>query len=89
MDVIGFLYVSLGSSTVQLHDSLGSRRACPCHRLVSVVEMAILLEECILSYVIAVKTTNKSGKSSMKTTNVGIYNCLFNVIVNCSIFFDL
>jgi hypothetical protein len=30
MDVIGFLCVSLGSSTVQLHDSLGSRRACAC-----------------------------------------------------------
>jgi hypothetical protein len=30
MDVIGFLYVSLGSSTVQLHDSLGSRRAYTC-----------------------------------------------------------
>jgi hypothetical protein len=30
MDVIGFLYVSLGSNTVQLHDSLGSRRACAC-----------------------------------------------------------
>jgi hypothetical protein len=27
MDVIGFLCVSLGSSTVQLHDSLGSRSA--------------------------------------------------------------
>jgi hypothetical protein len=30
MDVIGFLCVSLGSSTVQLRDSLGSRRACAC-----------------------------------------------------------
>jgi hypothetical protein len=30
MDVIGFLFVSLGSSTVQLHDSLDSRRACAC-----------------------------------------------------------
>jgi hypothetical protein len=30
MDVIGFLCVSLGSSTVQLHDILGSRRACSC-----------------------------------------------------------
>jgi hypothetical protein len=30
MDVIGFLSVSLGSSTVQLNDSLGSRRACSC-----------------------------------------------------------
>jgi hypothetical protein len=30
MDVIGFLCVSLGSRTVQLHDSLGSRLACPC-----------------------------------------------------------
>jgi hypothetical protein len=28
MDVIGFLHVSLGSSIVQLHDGLGSRRAC-------------------------------------------------------------
>jgi hypothetical protein len=30
MDVIGFLRVSLGSSTIQLHDRLGSRHACPC-----------------------------------------------------------
>jgi hypothetical protein len=30
MDVTGFLCVSLGSSTVHLHDSLGSRRACAC-----------------------------------------------------------
>jgi hypothetical protein len=30
MDVIGFLCVSLGSSTVQLHYSLGSRCACVC-----------------------------------------------------------
>jgi hypothetical protein len=30
MDVIGFLCVSLGSSTVQLHDSIGSRRVCAC-----------------------------------------------------------
>jgi hypothetical protein len=28
MDVIGFLCVSLGSSTVQLHDRVGSRHAC-------------------------------------------------------------
>jgi hypothetical protein len=30
MDAIGFLCVSLVSSTVQLHDSVGSRRACAC-----------------------------------------------------------
>jgi hypothetical protein len=30
MDVIGFLCVSLGSSTVRLHDSLGSTRAFAC-----------------------------------------------------------
>jgi hypothetical protein len=30
MDVISFLCVSLGSSTIQLHDSLGSRSACAC-----------------------------------------------------------
>jgi hypothetical protein len=28
MEVISFLCVSLGSSTVQLHDSLGTRHAC-------------------------------------------------------------
>jgi hypothetical protein len=30
MDVISFLCASLGSSTHQLHDSLGSRLACIC-----------------------------------------------------------
>jgi hypothetical protein len=30
MDIIGFLCVLLGSSTVQLHDSLGIRCACTC-----------------------------------------------------------
>jgi hypothetical protein len=30
MDVRDFLYVSLGSSTVKLHENLGSRRACAC-----------------------------------------------------------
>jgi hypothetical protein len=30
MDVLGFLRVSLGSSTVRLHDSLGRRRAWAC-----------------------------------------------------------
>jgi hypothetical protein len=30
MEVIGFLYVSLGNRTIQLHDSLGSRHACAC-----------------------------------------------------------
>jgi hypothetical protein len=30
MDVIGFLCVSLGSSTVKLHDSIGSTHACAC-----------------------------------------------------------
>jgi hypothetical protein len=30
MEVISFLCVSLGSSTVQLHESQGSRHACAC-----------------------------------------------------------
>jgi hypothetical protein len=30
MDVTGFLCVSLGGSTVKLHDSLGSRHVCTC-----------------------------------------------------------
>jgi hypothetical protein len=38
MYVVGFLCVSLGSSTVQLRDSVGSRRAC-------VVKMAAVFEK--------------------------------------------
>jgi hypothetical protein len=30
MDVIGFLCVSVGSNTGQLHDSQDSKRACAC-----------------------------------------------------------
>jgi hypothetical protein len=30
MDIIGFLCVSIGGSTVQFHDSLGSRCMCAC-----------------------------------------------------------
>jgi hypothetical protein len=41
MDVIGLLCVSLGSSTVQFHDSLGSN----VQRLVSLIKMANVLEE--------------------------------------------
>jgi hypothetical protein len=44
MDVIGFLCLLLGSSTVQLHDSLSSGRAS-VQRLVSVVKMATVLEK--------------------------------------------
>jgi hypothetical protein len=40
MDVIGFLYVLLGSNTIQLHDTLDSRRTCECSGLVSVVKVA-------------------------------------------------
>jgi hypothetical protein len=46
MDVIGFLFVSLGSSTVQLCDNLHTRHACAYSRLVSVVKMVTELEEC-------------------------------------------
>jgi hypothetical protein len=46
MDVIGLIFVSLGSSIVQLHDSLGNPHA-HVQRQVSVVKMATLLEECI------------------------------------------
>jgi hypothetical protein len=45
MDVIVFLLTSVGSSTVRLLDSIGSRRACACSELVSVVKMATVLEE--------------------------------------------
>jgi hypothetical protein len=41
-DIIGFLCVSLGSSTVQIHGSLGSKRACAS----SVVKIATVLDGC-------------------------------------------
>jgi hypothetical protein len=47
MDVIGFLCVSLGSSTVQLHDSLGSRCACAYSEACFSSQNGDLLEECI------------------------------------------
>jgi hypothetical protein len=47
IDVTGFLCVSLGSSTVQLHDSLGSRRGCACSEAVFSSKMATVFEECI------------------------------------------
>jgi hypothetical protein len=46
MDVIGFLCVSLVSSTIQLQNSLDSRRICGVQKLVSVVKMATVLGEC-------------------------------------------
>jgi hypothetical protein len=43
MDVTGFLCLSLGSSIVQLHDSLGTHARAPVQGLVSVVKMATML----------------------------------------------
>jgi hypothetical protein len=45
MDVIGFLCVSLGSSTVQLHVSLGSRCACARSDSGFSSKMATMLEK--------------------------------------------
>jgi hypothetical protein len=45
MDVIGFLCVSLGNSTVRLHDSLTADAHAHVQKLVSVVEMATVLQE--------------------------------------------
>jgi hypothetical protein len=47
MDLIDFLYVSPGSRTVQLHDSLGIRCACACSEAGFSFKMATVLEECI------------------------------------------
>jgi hypothetical protein len=47
MDVIGFLCVSLGSSTVQLHDSLSTEARALFQRLVSVVKLTTVFEEYI------------------------------------------
>jgi hypothetical protein len=47
MDVVGFLSVSLGSNTVQLHDRQIADEHVYVQKLVSVVKTAIVLEECI------------------------------------------
>jgi hypothetical protein len=46
MYVIGFLCVSLGSSTIQLHDSLGSGSACACSEADFSSQIVTVLEEC-------------------------------------------
>jgi hypothetical protein len=46
MDVIGFLCVSLGSSTVQRHENLVADAHAHVQRLISVVKMRTLLKEC-------------------------------------------
>jgi hypothetical protein len=46
MEIIGFLCASVGSSTVQLDDSLGSRLHVQIQRVVSVVKMTTMIEEC-------------------------------------------
>jgi hypothetical protein len=46
MEVIGFLFVSLGSSTVQLHDSLGSWRARACSEAGFTSQNGDLIEMC-------------------------------------------
>jgi hypothetical protein len=66
MDVTSFLCVSLGSSTDQLHDNLRSRRAGYVQRLVSVVKMATVLEECSVVHFfgakgLIAKDINKKG----------------------------
>jgi hypothetical protein len=47
MDVIGFLCVSLGSSTLQLHDNLIAYVHAYVQRPVLVVKVATVLEGCI------------------------------------------
>jgi hypothetical protein len=46
MDVTRFLYVSLGSDTVQFHDSLGSRRACAYSEAGFSSQNGDMLKEC-------------------------------------------
>jgi hypothetical protein len=45
MDVLGFLFVSPGSSIVQLHDSLVTDAHAYVQRLVSIVKMATVFKK--------------------------------------------
>jgi hypothetical protein len=46
MDVIGFIRVSLGSSTVQIHGHLGNGRASTCLEAGFSSQVSDVLEEC-------------------------------------------
>jgi hypothetical protein len=46
MEVMRFLLVSVGSSTVHLHDRLRSRRACACSEAGFSSQIPTVLEEC-------------------------------------------
>jgi hypothetical protein len=48
MDVISFLCGSLGTSTVQLHDSLSSRHVCACSEAGFSSQMATMHEACTI-----------------------------------------
>jgi hypothetical protein len=50
MGEIDFLYISLGNSTIQHHDRLGSRRAFACSVARFVVKIMTVLEGCITEY---------------------------------------
>jgi hypothetical protein len=70
MDVICFLCLSLGSSTVHLHDSLRTRRIC-VQRLISVVKMATMREECTTeeqSYFVRYFSAQNDSMQRMFTT---------------------
>jgi hypothetical protein len=54
MEVIGFLYVSLGSSTIQLHESLGSRRACACSEACLSIQNGDCVSECTIEEAVSV-----------------------------------
>lgn len=63
MDVVGFLFVSLCSNTVQVRDSVGSRHACACSEAgfssqkVTVLEGDTTKEHCSVVRCVADKRT--------------------------------
>jgi hypothetical protein len=77
MDVIVFLCVSLGSSTVQLHDSLGSRRACSCSEAGLIVKMAARFEECTTKERCSVMRFSWARKLNAKDTKKEIMIIIF------------
>jgi hypothetical protein len=66
MGVIYFLCISLGSSTVQLHDSLSTRRPCARSEHSFVVKMATVFEECTTEEQLSVVVPFCGQKNSMQ-----------------------
>jgi hypothetical protein len=76
MDVLSFLYVSLGSSTVQVREIYVADMMHHVQRLVSVLKMATSLEECTTKKQHSVVCSFAGKRTQCKGCSYGNDSCL-------------